>query len=206
MGNTRSDFVAATLLFSAALVANCQAQTPGNASEGKRIQVLRIVEVGSVQATSVKRSRSAGTITKKKVAGRNPVGRPLPIVPDAAKQIENPGSSIPVAESPAPEENNSIQPSMEQTEILAFNDRAVAFASFSNEGDNIGSLTEDVLRATESRAVHGSLIEKPMIADQEASQSGARSPSIYHVLAIFSGAILAGFGLITSREGGRRAN
>ena len=58
MGNTRSDFVAATLLFSAALVANCQAQTPGNASEGKRIQVLRIVEVGSVQATSVKRSRA----------------------------------------------------------------------------------------------------------------------------------------------------
>jgi hypothetical protein len=201
MGNARSDFVAATLLFSVALVANCQAQTPGSASEGKRVLVLRIVEVGSAQANSVKRSRSARTVTKKKVAGRNPVGRASPIEPDTAKQIENPGSSIPVAESPAPEENNSIQPSMEQTGT--FNDRAVAFASFSNEGDNIGYLTKDILRATESQGVHGPVIDNSMdIADQEASQSGARSPSIFPVLAIFSGAILAGFGLVSSR--GRR--
>jgi hypothetical protein len=40
-----------------------------------------------------------------------------------------------------------------------------------------------------------------MIADREASQSGARSPSIYRVLAIFGGAILAGFGLVTSTGG-----
>jgi hypothetical protein len=214
MGNIRSDFVAATLLFSAALVANCQAPTPGNASEGKRVLVLRIVEVGSAQANSVKRSRSARTVTKKKVARQNPVGRAPPIEPDAAKQIENPGSSIPVAESPAPEENNSIQPSMEQTGILTFNDRAVAFASLSNEGDNIGSLTKDILRATESQGVHGPVVDNSTdIADQEASQSGARtnqeasqsgarSPSIFPVLAIFSGAILAGFGLVSSR--GRR--
>jgi hypothetical protein len=208
MGNIRSDFVAATLFFSAALVANCQAQTLGNASEGKRVLVLRIVEVGSAQANSVKRSRSARTVKKKKVAGRNPVGRALPIEPDAAKQIENPGSSIPIAESPAPEKNI-----MEQTGILTFNDRAVAFASFSNEGGNIGSLTKDILPATESQGVHGPVIDNSTdIADQEpsqsgaranqeASQSGARSPSIFPVLAIFSGAILAGFGLVSSRGG-----
>jgi hypothetical protein len=97
---------------------------------------------------------------------------------------------------------------MEQTGILSFGDRAVAFASFSNEGDDVGLITKDILRATESQAVHGSVIENSKNIAQEASQlgartdqeaPGARSRPIYPMLAIFSGAILAGFGLVSSR-------
>jgi hypothetical protein len=221
LGNIRStaEFVAAAIFLGAALVVNCAAlaQIPGN-GDGKRIVVLRIVEVGSAQANSLKRSRPAAIVTKKKVAGRTHAGRTrstavdaAPIEPDAAKQIAHPESPIPTVESGAPEGINSTQPSMEQTGILSFGDRAVAFASFSNEGDDVGLLTNDILRATESQAVHGSVIENSKNIAQEASQSGARtdqeapgarSRSIYPMLAIFSGAILAGFGLVSSR--GRR--
>jgi hypothetical protein len=219
MGNLRrpSEFVAATVFLGAALVANCAAfaQTPGTAIDGKRIKVLQIVEVGSAQANSVKRSRSAATVTKKKVAGRTHAGRTRSTALDAApSRIANPESPIPTVESAAPEEINSIQPHMEQTGMLTFGDRAVAFASFSDEGNDVGPLTKDALRAAEGQAVNGPIVENPTdITDQEAPQlgahthqgapqSGARSPSIFPVLAIFSGAILAGFGLVSSR--GRR--
>jgi hypothetical protein len=220
LGNIRStaEFVAATIFLGAALVVNCAAlaQIPGN-GDGKRIVVLRIVEVGSAP-NSLKRSRPAATVTKKKVAERTHAGRTrstaldaAPIDPDAAKQIAHPETPISTVESAAPEGINSTQPSMEQKGILTFGDRAVAFASFSNEGDDVGLITKDILRATESQAVHGSVIENSKNIAQEASQlgartdqeaPGARSRPIYPMLAIFSGAILAGFGLVSSR--GRR--
>ena len=221
MGNIRStaEFVAAAIFLGAALVVNCAAlaQIPGN-GDGKRIVVLRIVEVGSARANSLKRSRPAATVTKKKVAERTHAGRTrstaldaAPIDPDAVKQIAHPETPISTVESAAPEGINSTQPSMEQKGILTFGDRAVAFASFSNEGDDVGLITKDILRATESQAVHGSVIENSKNIAQEASQlgartdqeaPGARSRPIYPMLAIFSGAILAGFGLVSSR--GRR--
>jgi hypothetical protein len=165
--------------------------------------------VGSAQANSVKRSRSAATVTKKKVAGRTHAGRTksialdaAPIEPDAAKQIAHPESPIPTVDSAAPGGINSTKPHMEQTGMLTFGDRAIAFASFSDEGNDVGPLTKDALRAAEDQAVHDPVIEKPTdITNQKASQSGARSSSIYPVLAIFSGAMLAGFGLVTSRGG-----
>jgi hypothetical protein len=69
--------LAAMFFASATLIVNCtaQAQTIGNTGGSKRIQVLRIVEVGSVQATSIKKHRWAIAAAKKKMVGRNLVGR-----------------------------------------------------------------------------------------------------------------------------------
>jgi hypothetical protein len=201
MGNTHSpvEFVSATVFLSAVLFGDCvaQAQTPTNASDNKRVQVLRIVEVGSAQANSVKRSKSAATAVKKKRVARNTIGHTRPTAPSAA----SPDSPIPIVESATSKQNNGAQPSMEQTGILTFGDRAVAFASFSGEIDGFGPLTKDVLRTAESKAVDDAVIEKQTDnANRETSQTGARSSSIFHVLAIFGGAILAGFGLISSRR------
>ncbi len=210
MGTNRSlaNLVAAAVFLGAALVASCtaQAQTSSTATDGRRVQVLRIVEGSSAQANPVRKSRSAAIALKKKVAVRKSEHHARSASPDAApNQIANPESPMPTRESAAPQEINIIQPSIEQTGILSFSDRAVAFASFSNEGENIGSLTTDILRASESQAVNDPVSEKPRdLNDQEAPQSGTRSPSIYHVVAIVSGAILAGFGLVSSR--GRRVS
>jgi hypothetical protein len=171
MGNTHSpvEFVSATVFLSAVLFGDCvaQAQTPTNASDNKRVQVLRIVEVGSAQANSVKRSKSAATAVKKKRVARNTVGHTRPTAPSAA----SPDSPIPV-ESATSKQNNGAQPSMEQTGILTFGDRAVAFASFSGEIDGVGPLTKDALRTAESKAVDDAVIEKQTHnANREISQS-----------------------------------
>ena len=86
--------LAAMFFVIATLIANCtaRAQTIGNTGGSKRIQVLRIVEVGSVQATSIKKHRWAIAAAKKKMVGRNRAySKLLQAVKDAADHLEATG-------------------------------------------------------------------------------------------------------------------
>lgn len=193
MGNVRSaaGLVAASVFLSAAFIDNCaaQAQATGNASEGKRVQVLRIVEVDS--ASPVKKAKSAATAMKKKVVVRNPV-RHQPTARDAAlKQVtsgEPPAENTSaIDEIVAPEQNGVAA---EQTGIPSFGDRALAFAAFPGEGDNIGL---PVGRTTETPASSGPNISHPtLIADEAVGQLGGSSSPVAQVLATLSGAMVAG--------------
>jgi hypothetical protein len=69
--NAKSAPRCGSFFLSAALIADsaAQGQTTSPASDGKRIQVLQIVEAGSAKANYVKKSRSSSA-AKKKVAIR----------------------------------------------------------------------------------------------------------------------------------------
>jgi hypothetical protein len=194
MGNIRSaaGLVAAFVFLSAAFIDNCaaQAQATGTASDGKRVQVLRIVEVGST--SSVKKAKSAATAVKKKVVSRDPVRHTQPTARDAAqKQVT---STDPPAENTsaidgivAPERNGVAA---EQTGILSFGNRAIAFAAFPGEGDNIEL---PVGGAAETPASSGPNISNPtLIADEAVGQLGGSSSPVAQVLATLSGAMVAG--------------
>jgi hypothetical protein len=201
MGNIRSaaGLVAASVFLSAAFIDNCaaQAQATGNASDGKRIQVLRIVEVGS--ASSVKKAKSAATAVKKKVVVRKPIRHTQPQrqVTSTEPSAEN-TSAIDGIEAT---EQNGV--AAEQTGVLSFGDRVIAFAAFPAEGDNIEL---PVGRATETPASSGPNISNPtLIADEAVGQLGASYSLVAQVLATLSGAVVAGgFGwyvmIISSRR------
>src|SRR5262245_25767094 len=109
-----AEFVAATLLLSAAFIADfaAQAQTTNNPSDDNGVQVLQIVEVGSAKARSVKKAKSSAAILKKKVVARNRVGHTRPTAHEATpEQITNPvgsGESATSVDSSVAAEHNSV--------------------------------------------------------------------------------------------------
>jgi hypothetical protein len=212
MRNFRSSAnpLAAMFLLSAALIANytAQAQTIGNAGGGKRIQVLHIVEVGSAKATSIKKQRWAIGAAKKKVVGRNLVGRTesaavnaTPIQPTSTDLMAE--NAVAVHESVAPVQNRIAS---EPIATLSFDDRAVAFSSFSSERDDISPAVNETLAAATNRDVNGAIVEKATnMAHRETQQSPVRSRSVSPVMATVSGALLAcGFGWYLVSSSGRR--
>jgi hypothetical protein len=135
--------LAAMFFVIATLIANCtaRAQTIGNTGGSKRIQVLRIVEVGSVQATSIKKHRWAIAAAKKKMVGRNLVGRtdsPAveagPVQPISADLTAE--NALAIHESVSPVQKRIAVSSSKSIDTLSFDDRAVAFSSFSNAGND----------------------------------------------------------------------
>jgi hypothetical protein len=214
MGIVRSTAnpLAATFLLSTALIANCtaQAQTIGNAGGSKRILVLHIVEVGSAKATSIKKHRWAIAAAKKKVVGRNLVGRTVSAAVDAT--LMQPPSTdliaenaLAVHENVTPLQSRIAVSSSEPIDTLSFDDRAVTFSSFSSERD-ISAAANETVAATANRDVDDAIVKNATsIADRETQQSPVRSPTISPVMASVSGALLAcGFGWFLVRSSGRR--
>jgi hypothetical protein len=153
----------------ATLIANCtaQAQTIGNTGGSKRIQVLRIVEVGSVQATSIKKHRWAIAAAKKKMVGRSLVGRtdsPAveagPVQPISADLTAE--HALVIHESVSPVQKRIAVSSSKSIDTLSFDDRAVAFSSFSSAGDDdISPAVAVTVAAATNRDANDDIIEKP---------------------------------------------
>src|SRR5580704_6806361 len=57
-------------LFSMFIAGGAHAQTATDASDSKRVQVLQVQEVSATNESSVKKSKTAATLAKKKVAQR----------------------------------------------------------------------------------------------------------------------------------------
>jgi hypothetical protein len=205
-----ADLRAATIILGAAVIANCtaQAQTTGDATEGKRVQVLQIVETGSTKAISVKKSKSTGTGLKKKVVGRNPVRHARRIASDAVlKQIT---SIDPSGENAGvlPEKDEGAIPSSEQTGTLSFGDRAVAFAALSGDPEKLEAPPNANSGVKETSAAGGAFTESPALPTDRARQAGVSSSPTSQLWATLSGATLAsvfGWYLVTSnrRRGSR---
>jgi len=209
-----AELVAATLFLIAAFLVDraAQAQTINNTSDGKRVQVLRIVEAGSAKAHSVKKAKSSAAILKKKVA-RNRVGHTSPTAPDGTpEQIINPvrpgESATSVDSSVAPEQYSVAFASSEQTGVLAFGDRAVAFASFTGDENNIGFTRNDLLGVKKIPATAGPVTETSALPDGElARQADGSASPIPLILATLSGAMLtSGFAWYLIRLSRRRGS
>jgi hypothetical protein len=192
--------LAAMFFVSATLIANCtaQAQTIGNTGGSKRIQVLRIVEVGSVQATSIKKHRWAIAAAKKKMVGRNLVGRTespaveaAPAQPISANLMTE--NALAVHESISPVQNRIAVSSSKSIDTLSFDDRAVAFSSLSSAEDNdISPAVVVTVAAATNRDVNDDIVEKPANMPQsETQQSPVSTPPISPVMAIVGGGLLA---------------
>jgi hypothetical protein len=200
-------------LLSAALIANftAQAQTIGNAGGGKRIQVLHIVEVGSAKATYIKKHKWAIAPVKKKVVRRNPIGATESAAVDATSveptstdlTAEN---ALAVHESETPAQNRIATPSSELIDTQAFDDRAVAFSSFSSERDDVGPAVNETVAAAANRDINDAIVEKATnMAQRETHQSTVRSRPVSPVMATVSGALLACvFGWYLVSSSGRR--
>ena len=198
-----AELVAATLFLSAGFIADraAQAQTTHNPSDAKRVQVLQIVEAGSAGERSAKKSRSAAAAVKKKVVARNRVGRTRPTAPEATpEQITNPvrsgESTMSLDGRAAPEQNSVAFSSSEQIGVLAFGDRAVAFAALTGDQDNIGFTRNDLLGVKKAPATAGPVTETSALPNVDLARQADGSPSpIPLVLATLSGAMLtSGFG------------
>jgi hypothetical protein len=215
MGFIRSatDLVAVTFFLSGALIANCaaQAQTTGAPRDGKRIQVLQIVEARSAKASSVKKFRFAAAAVKKKLTTPDPIGRAGPTAADVAPKQKTTSepmaeSALAVDKSVVVEQNSVARSLLEQIDTLTVDDRAIAFASFSREDDNISPAVSETVAATANRDVDDAVVDNATnMADRDAPQSPVRSPLISPVMATLSGALLAcGFGWYLVSSSGRR--
>jgi hypothetical protein len=205
--------LAAMFFASATLIVNCtaQAQTIGNTGGSKRIQVLRIVEVGSVKATSIKKHRLAIAAAKKKMVGRNLVGHTdspaveaAPVQPISADLTAE--NALAIHESVSPVQKRIAVSPSESIDTLSFDDRAVAFSSFSSAGnDDISPAVAVTVAAATNRDANDDIIEKPAnIPQSETQQSPVSSPPISPVMAIVSGGVLAcGFGWYLVSSSGR---
>jgi hypothetical protein len=92
-----AEFLAAIVYLAATLgaIGAGQAQTTANAGEGKRVQVLQIVEANSHKESSIKRSKSAATSVKNKAVPRKTAGRTRSRKADgAAMQLSDPNTPI----------------------------------------------------------------------------------------------------------------
>ncbi len=173
-----TDQVAVTFLLSAALIANyaAQAQTTGAPRDGKRIQVLQIVEARLAKASFVKKSRFAATAAKKKLTAPDLIGRAGPTAADVTPKQK---TTSPMAESQRDvdktvvvEQNSVARSSLEQIDTLTVDDRAIAFASFSREDDNIGRAVSETVVATANRDVDYAIVDNATnMADRDAPQS-----------------------------------
>jgi type IV secretory pathway VirJ component len=192
-----ADLVAATLFLSVAFIADrtAQAQTTNNGSDGKRIQVLQIVEAGSAKAHSTKKANSSAATPKKKVAARNTIKQIRLTAPDPTPTNTNPQaeSALPVDASTTPAHDNIERSSSQQTDVLAFGDRAVVFASFTGDESNIGLTRNDLLRVTQIPAIARPVTETSALpnVDLVRQVDGGSSP-MPQVSATLSGVMLAG--------------
>jgi hypothetical protein len=107
-----------------------------DASDSKRVQVLQVQEVSATNESSVKKSKTAATLAKKKVAQRRTTRQ--------TKAAANEGANTPLQSAMAvvvpatPAQNDTLALSAEQTGTLAVGDRAVALASSPGEDNNVG--------------------------------------------------------------------
>ena len=123
-------------LFSMFIAGGAHAQTATDASDSKRVQVLQVQEVSATNESSVKKSKTAATLAKKKVAQRRTTRQ--------TKAAANEGANTPLQSAMAvvvpatPAQNDTLALSAEQTGTLAVGDRAVALASSPGEDNNVG--------------------------------------------------------------------
>jgi hypothetical protein len=219
MWNIRSaaDLVVPTFIcLISALIANsgAQAQTATDANDSKRVQVLQIREASAAKQSSVTKSKSAATPTKKKVVQRNTI-RQTGAAANEGVPSEFSNKNMPVQSTLA--QNNTPALSTEQTGILAVGNRAVAIASSPGEDNNVSLSAANFLGSKDDPTANGLAIGNPpardphAIADakqasigQIAAGSGSFSP-MSQVLATLSGAMLAaafGWYLISSSRRG----
>src|SRR5262249_43181134 len=110
--------------------------------------------------------------------------------------------------SVAAEHNGVAFSSSEQTDVLAFGDRAVAFAAFTGGEHNIGFTRNDLLEITKTPATDGPATETSALPNVYLRQAEGSPSPMPVVLATLSGAMLtSGFGwylISSSRRRGSR--
>jgi hypothetical protein len=131
-------------LISPLMTGGAHAQTVTDASDSKRVQVLQIREVSATTESSVKKSKSAATPAKKKVAQRKIIRQTKAAANEGAHRAQLPNPNTPVQSAmavvapPAPAPNDPLTLSAEQTRTHTVGDRALALASSSVEDNNVG--------------------------------------------------------------------
>jgi len=170
--------------------------------------VLHIVEVGSAKATSFKKHKWAIAAVKKKVVRRNLVGRTEldPTPEQSTSTVLTAEAALAVHESETPVQNRIAISSSEPIDTLSFDDRAVAFSSFTNERDDISPAVNVPVAAATNREIDDAIVEKATNLTQSDTQPlPGRLPPVSPVMATVSGALLAcGFGWYLVSSSGRR--
>jgi hypothetical protein len=170
-----------------------------DASDSKRVQVLQVQEVSATNESSVKKSKTAATLAKKKVAQRRTTRQ--------TKAAANEGANTPLQSAMAvvvpatPAQNDTLALSAEQTGTLAVGDRAVALASSPGEDNNVGLSLANYVGTREDPSSAIAVGNPPRaISDTEQTpgtqMAGQKVPSsknspLSQALATLSGAMLA---------------
>ena len=186
-------------LFSTFVAGGAHAQTATDASDSKRVQVLQVQEVSATNESSVKKSKTAATPAKKKLAQRKTTRQ--------TKAATNEGANTPVQSAMAvvvpvtPAQNDTLALSAEQTGTLAVGDRAVALASSPGDDNNVGLSLANYVGTREDPSSAIAVGNPPRaISDTEQTpgtqMAGQKVPSsqnspLSQALAMLSGAMLA---------------
>jgi hypothetical protein len=182
------------------IAGGAHAQTAGDASDSKPVQVLQTREVSAANESAVKKSKATATAAKKKVAQRK-TAKPT-------KAAANEGANTPVQSAiaavapPTPAQNDTLMPSAEQTGTLAVGDRAVAFASSPGEDNNVGLSVANSVGTKEDPAASAIAVGNPPRAISDTEQTPgtrmaeqklptSRNSPLSQALATLGGAMLA---------------
>jgi hypothetical protein len=156
-------------LFSMFIAGGAHAQTATDASDSKRVQVLQVQEVSATNESSVKKSKTAATLAKKKVAQRRTTRQ--------TKAAANEGANTPLQSAMAvvvpatPAQNDTLALSAEQTGTLAVGDRAVALASSPGEDNNVGLSLANYVGTRENPSASAIAVGNPPRAISDTEQT-----------------------------------